>query len=550
MQLTQFLLQILDVLAIVATAIIAFFIGRGPLPGRTRPLRILSFGVTLLLFGYAVVLYRQSGRGPLEHLSCLYSDPNSDVCPEPESWYALTLHSVGAPPQRFSDARRDSAAVSQDSDRISKQERTAEEYAQSGEGFFVAGDFVRARRDTKESLNIFPLSKAYLTLAKMDYTVKAYATVIVDADDALLLDPTLEPALEIRAAAYDATQSPELALQDLNAAASLTPKKASVFCLRAFLENELGNQPSALSDYSLCLIMNPANGEGLKERGELYLALSHFQPAADDFSKAMRLNSRDWKLYDDRGRAYIGLRDFRAAMADFSRGMQLAPNQVGLYEQSAHIYFALFNNNHPLGKAEIDSLKSVVEVAANLGSKDHIIYYFLGLYGDDTSLNRADTISAFSKSIRIKPDFWPAYFERAKVSCDEAGSMELLPMKYTTRSEIDSAHKAAEAYYTSGISDFDKIIAHDPTNADAYDERGQCRLNAGDANGKTDIAHAKVLAPAKYNAEEPPFEALYEWCRRKRACRAKLDKHVEGSAPVDMNKTNNDTSEAGSNPLH
>ncbi|MGH9553361.1 MAG: tetratricopeptide repeat protein, partial [Terriglobales bacterium] len=276
------------------------------------------------------------------------------------------------------------------------------------------------------------------------------------------------------------------------------PKKAAIFCMRADLKSESGDKSGSLNDYNECILLNPANAAGLKHRAAIHYSLGQFQFAIDDYSKALRYSPRDWTLFGGRGLALLSLQKRDSAMSDFRRVIASAPKEVGPYEQIAHIYFARFNNAHPLTDKEVSDLNNIVASAGDLGSRDHIVYYFRGIFGRYRWPVSQDPIADYSTAIRLKPDFWPAYLERGRDMCDKADlkARSDLPISNVAKADIERDRRLVASLRRRGIIDLTVVLAHWPNNADAYYLRGQCRKSAGDAGGQADIESAKKLDPA------------------------------------------------------
>lgn len=99
--------------------------------------------------------------------------------------------------------------------------------------------------------------------------------------------------------------------------------RARVFCARAALREQRGDEKGALADWNDCLQVDKKNHRALHRRGALRLKAGKRADAILDFYQAVALNIRYGPAYFDRARAYEEKGDIAFAKEDYKRACEL-----------------------------------------------------------------------------------------------------------------------------------------------------------------------------------------------------------------------------------
>lgn len=99
--------------------------------------------------------------------------------------------------------------------------------------------------------------------------------------------------------------------------------RAKVYCARAELREQAGNDAGATSDYDECLAVQKRNARAFDRRGRLSLKAGRVPAALDDFYKSVAADIGYGPAYYDRARAYSLQGDKKFAREDFRRACEL-----------------------------------------------------------------------------------------------------------------------------------------------------------------------------------------------------------------------------------
>lgn len=161
------------------------------------------------------------------------------------------------------------------------------------------------------------MTRASQSLADADYEAAAR-----DLSLFILFNPTFSPAYYQRAQAYFALNDLDHALSDVNRALTTeqslwsTEYSASLYSLRAQIEQRQQRTDDALNDYSQSITIQPTV-EALASRGLLYFSNDDLNAALDDFNGAVDLDNANPVLYVYRGMINTQLKDTKASGADY-----------------------------------------------------------------------------------------------------------------------------------------------------------------------------------------------------------------------------------------
>lgn len=159
------------------------------------------------------------------------------------------------------------------------------------------------------------------------------------------------------------------AILNFDRTASLQPKFADVYLMRARALNGDNQTERAGRDYSKYIELRSNDPTGYIERGATYMEMHDYQSAIADAESAIQVAPNLAAGYNLRGTAVRAMGNPRAALKDFNRAVELAPIEINYFER-ASTYQML--GEHRLAIADLTEL------------------------------------------IAFRPDFAPGYFARAK----------------------------------------------------------------------------------------------------------------------------------------
>ena len=117
------------------------------------------------------------------------------------------------------------------------------------------------------------------------------------------------------------------AIQFLNKAISIDPKKGPAYYNRALSYEKLSQKEAAIKDYNMALIYNPDWAlEILNNRSNLFLETGRFREAKLDFDYLIYLQSNNFLYYSNRAFARLQLNDVDGAVLDYKKALQLKPD--------------------------------------------------------------------------------------------------------------------------------------------------------------------------------------------------------------------------------
>ena len=109
-----------------------------------------------------------------------------------------------------------------------------------------------------------------------------------------------------------------------------------------------GEYADAAADFTKAIELHPANGNLYRNRALAYLKMGNNESAISDFSNALRLNldpSLVPDTYNDRGVAYLRNKKAADAISDFTKAIQLRPI-AEYYMNRSEAYAALGDGEH------------------------------------------------------------------------------------------------------------------------------------------------------------------------------------------------------------
>jgi tetratricopeptide (TPR) repeat protein len=124
------------------------------------------------------------------------------------------------------------------------------------------------------------------------------------------------------------------ALEFLNVAIIIDPKKGRTYYNRAMIYDRLNKKEEAIKDYTSALAYSSdLTLEALSNRSVLFLETGKYKEAINDLDKLIALNSKDEKYYVNRGFAKLQLNNIPGAIEDYKIAVKLNPRDNAIREQ-------------------------------------------------------------------------------------------------------------------------------------------------------------------------------------------------------------------------
>ncbi len=188
----------------------------------------------------------------------------------------------------------------------------------------LVGNFDAAILDATEAMKLQPrLAGAYFIRGVSYYEKGEYLDAKSDLDSLLKRDRTNATAFNFRAAVAFMTQDYKAALTKYNEVVRLDSNFTEIYNNRGMMRHYLQDYKGAIQDYNVALKENPDNAKSYNNRGLAFLMLKDVQSALADFDKAVTLNDKYAEAYVNRGRAKNILGDQVGACTDWQSAYSL-----------------------------------------------------------------------------------------------------------------------------------------------------------------------------------------------------------------------------------
>jgi len=129
------------------------------------------------------------------------------------------------------------------------------------------------------------------------------------------------------------------AIQELNEAIRLSPKKAEAYAYRSrAYSNGINDYDQALSDANTAIQLNPHLAMGHFARGRAYIGKNDTDRAITDYTEAIKLDPQYAQTYNNRGNAYKAKGDYDRAITDYNEAIRLDPKFAMAYYNRGIVY--------------------------------------------------------------------------------------------------------------------------------------------------------------------------------------------------------------------
>lgn len=306
-------------------------------------------------------------------------------------------------------------------------------------------------------------ARGYLHRSKL-YTAKGDADrALANLRRAAQLDPTsVEAHLGVAQALAAKGDADGAARAYARAADAEVPGDAESYNMRAFMFFVSGQDELALADYEASLALSPNQVDALVWRGILRLRLKRVDAAIADFTRVISMRPSEARGFRRRGEALVSAGRPTEALRDLDRALELdGDNKGAAHSARGNAYEALGDL-----KAALASYDAALECdPSNVGARVH--RFQIHANASDWQKCQVDAEAMLART----PDQPPLLHTHARL-CIKTGRRD------------------------DALVAYDRLIALDPKNADAYYERSEIHVGRGDSlAARADRARAFEFAP-------------------------------------------------------
>ena len=221
----------------------------------------------------------------------------------------------------------------------------------------------------------------------------------------------------------------------------------------------------ALEYSSRAIQKEPNRIQAYNLRGRAYTSLEKYNRALEDFAKAETIDPDDAETYFNRGYLYQEQGQYPNAINDYDTA-------ISKKEDYGEAYYRRGQSKYRLG--QVEEALTDFERASTLQPNSPYVHYWLGLTKEYLG---QEGLKDFDEAIRLKPDYFDAYFQRGLV-------LQVLQE------------------YPSALDDFDKAIEINPNDIFAYYYRAETMLLLQRVDeARQDLEIALELAEQEKNDE-------------------------------------------------
>jgi tetratricopeptide (TPR) repeat protein len=204
------------------------------------------------------------------------------------------------------------------------------------------------------------------------------------------------------------------AIEDLDEAIRLDPKRASAYQNRGAAFNGLGRHEQAVDDLSKAIELDPDNAGSFTNRGLALFALGRFDQSIGDLNTAVQLAPRTAIPYFNRAEVLSRIGQRARALEDYDEAVRLDPRLASAYAASAR----LRDENGQRDRAVHD-----YDMALLLDPKEVRLYYDRGNVRREAGDWRG-ALDDYDRAVALDPKRSDTYFARgwARFAAGNPGS--------------------------------------------------------------------------------------------------------------------------------
>ncbi|MGH0182233.1 UNVERIFIED_CONTAM: hypothetical protein FKN15_009259 [Acipenser sinensis] len=317
------------------------------------------------------------------------------------------------------------------------------------------------------------MSKAEIYRSKGDITMS-----IVNYTRAIKARPEDDEAYFRRAQMFEKSNEKSLAIDDYAKASTINPKRTDALMIHGLHFFKNLNWSVAIQDFTAVMKHEPLNAKARTYRGRAYAKQGHYQQAVEDLSAAVHLDPNNWIAFYHRGcllrksHCEIALRDLSVSVLinDSVDNLNAFLHRGILYTELNQWMQAICDFEHVL---KLDRYVAVAHM--NLG-----LIFMLKME------NHYEAIRRFTSAIKIDP------------TCNRA---------YVCRAEA----------YNKALEAFTSAVKINPEHADAFYQRGLCKMRLQQATSVHDFNRALAANPNLFQVYLSRAAFYGEKCRYSKA---------------------------------
>lgn len=219
---------------------------------------------------------------------------------------------------------------------------------------------------------------------------------------------------------------------------------------------------------------HPKDAELYYERGKVYIELQQVNDAINDFKKAISLDNKKVEYHTALGDAYFMNGDVGNSYSTLQAALKLDPNNLEALLKMGEISF--YSKDYDRA---IETLSKVTRLDENNRTA---LYMKAFIYKEKE--DTANAVQLFRKVIDLYPDYEPAYEELGMLYASRKSilgeeylntALKLEPKNINARYGLAMLYQDVEMY-DQAIDCYVKILEIDPTNKDAWHNRGYIAL--------------------------------------------------------------------------
>ncbi|NXH10275.1 TTC6 protein, partial [Bucco capensis] len=338
-----------------------------------------------------------------------------------------------------------------------------------------------------------------------------YRNAIQDLAAAINLDPSCWLAFYYRGCILQQID-PKKAVQDFSVSVLIndTKENFSSFLHRGIVYSEQCQWSLAICDFESVLSLDSSVIFAYLNIGLIQLLhLDQYYEAIQQFTNAIEIDPLDVQTYICRAQAYHKIDNLSNAVKDINRAIHLYPNKSQLYALRGQYLMEL--KEYKLASFCIHQLAEIDEESfTSQPVQQALIQSFCQ--------NHNKAIECLSEATATQPE--PSMFVilgkiqmKAKKIKDALRSLKkAMELLMTSAKDLPNTFEAAEMYYLTGLCYMEQkslFQAHDAFSMairlhssypDAFYQRGQCRMQLGQAKCIQDFNQALALCPSHFQA--------------------------------------------------
>uniref|UniRef100_A0A8C2LFU4 Tetratricopeptide repeat domain 6 n=1 Tax=Cricetulus griseus TaxID=10029 RepID=A0A8C2LFU4_CRIGR len=381
-----------------------------------------------------------------------------------------------------------------------------------GTYYFDNENWIGAIHDFTSLLKLVPQNcQARTSRGRAYFKKNLYRQAIQDLSVAIHLDPNNWLALYYRACLFRKC-SPLRALQDYSVSVLINDGYDNLNCFlhRGILYTQLKLWMLAICDFETVISLERTATLAYINIGLIYLLhLDNYTEAFTRFSEAIRIDPLYIQSYICRAETYYKQHKFKRAVCELSRAIHLHPDEIQLYIMRGQ--YLLMMKCYDLAKLTIHQMaemnKGLIELTP---IQKALIYLFCENH--DKAIQILEVVTASKPEISTFALLAKAQMKAKKIKEAVRTFKKTLEMLTSSRKGQDAINISSECLYNLGLCYMEEgslLMAHDsftkavnanPDFAEAFYQRGLCKVKLNKDSSILDFNQAITLNPGHYQA--------------------------------------------------